>query len=182
MRFSGIPIHGAWIIDPAPSTDSRGYFARAWCIDELAAHGIEFAPVQANMVYSQRAGTLRGMHYQVAPHLEAKLVRCTRGAVFDVLVDLRAGSHTFGTWCSAELTAENGRMLYVPPGCAHACQSLEDGSEIYYLASARYAADCVRGLRFDDPTVGVRWPLPPTSLSEQDKAWPMLAGEEATAV
>jgi dTDP-4-dehydrorhamnose 3,5-epimerase len=182
MRFSRTPIHGAWIIDPVPHSDNRGYFARAWCIDELAAHGVDFAPVQANMVYSHRAGTLRGMHYQVAPHPEAKLVRCTRGSVFDALVDVRAGSETFGRWCGTELTAENGRMLYVPPGCAHACQSLEDDSEIYYLTSARYAADCVRGLRFDDPTIAVNWPLPPTNLSEQDQNWPVLAREEAAAV
>jgi dTDP-4-dehydrorhamnose 3,5-epimerase len=137
--------------------------------------------VQANVVYSHRAGTLRGMHYQVAPHLEGKLVRCTRGSIYDVVVDLRDGSDTYGQWYGTELTAENGRMLYVPPGCAHACQSLEDASEIYYLASAKYAPDCARGLRFDDPTVGVRWPMPPTSLSEQDRNWPILEREaEAT--
>ena len=182
MLFRRTRIHGAWIIDPGRRADTRGYFARAWCVDEFATHGVDFAPVQANMVYSQRAGTLRGIHYQVAPHLEAKLVRCTRGSVFDVLVDLRAGSDTFGMWCGTELTAANGRMLYVPPGCGHACQSLEDGSEIYYLASARYAADCVRGLRFDDPTVAVSWPLPPTNLSEQDQNWPGLACQEAACL
>jgi dTDP-4-dehydrorhamnose 3,5-epimerase len=182
VRFRRTPIDGAWIIDPEPRSDSRGYFARAWCVDELAARGIEFVPVQANMVFSHDAGTLRGMHYQVAPHREAKLVRCTRGSVFDVVVDLREGSETFGSWWGTELTAENGRMVYVPPECAHACQSLTDRSEIYYLASARYAAECVRGLRFDDPTVGVQWPLPPTNLSEQDRRWPLLGREEAIAL
>jgi dTDP-4-dehydrorhamnose 3,5-epimerase len=127
------------------------------------------------MAYSRRAGTLRGMHYQVAPRLEAKLVRCTRGSVYEVLVDLRSGSETFGMWYGTELTAGNGRMLYVPPACAHASQALEDSSEIYYLASERFAAECARGLRFDDPAVGVQWPLPPTNLSEQDRSWPSLA-------
>jgi dTDP-4-dehydrorhamnose 3,5-epimerase len=134
------------------------------------------------MAYSRRAGTLRGMHYQVAPHLEAKLVRCTRGSVFEVLVDLRSGSETYGRWYGIEVTAENGRMLYVPPGCAHASQTLEDDSEIYYLASAKYAPESARGLRFDDPSVAVRWPVPPTNLSDQDRSWPYLAREVEVAV
>jgi len=147
---------------------------RAWCIEEFAAHGVTFVPVQSNMGHSERAGTLRGLHYQVAPHEEAKLVRCTRGGVFDVMVDLRPGSRTFGRWFGVELSADNGRMLYVPPMCAHGYQTIEDDSEIYYLASAIYAPDAVRGLRFDDPTVGIEWPLPPRAVSEQDMRWPFL--------
>lgn len=178
MRFTECAVPGAWSIDPTPHADERGRFMRAWCAEEFAAHGIEFVPVQANMGASRHAGTLRGLHYQVSPHLEAKLVRCTRGRVFDVLVDLRPGSPTFGRWCGAELTAENGRMLYVPPLCAHGYQTLEDESEIYYLTSALYAPDAVRGLRFDDPTVAIRWPLPPVALSDQDSRWPHLEHEE----
>ena len=178
MRFIECAVPGAWTIDPTPHADERGRFMRAWCADEFAAHGIEFVPVQANMGASRRAGTLRGLHYQVQPHPEAKLVRCTRGGVFDVLVDLRPGSATFSRWCGVELTAENGRMLYVPPLCAHGYQTLEDESEIYYLTSAFYAPDAVRGLRYDDPTVAIRWPLPPVALSDQDSRWPHLEHEE----
>lgn len=177
MHFSECPVPGAWIIDPAPHTDDRGRFLRAWCADEFAAHGIAFAPVQANMGSSRRAGTLRGLHYQVSPRLEAKLVRCTRGAVFDVLVDLRRGSRTFGRWYGTDLTADNGRMLFVPPLCAHGYQTLEDGAEIYYLTSAAYAPDAVRGLRYDDPMVAIRWPLPAFAVSERDSHWPLLEPE-----
>lgn len=178
MRFIECGVSGAWSIEPTAHADDRGRFMRAWCADEFAAHGINFVPVQANMGSSLRAGTLRGLHYQVMPHQEAKLVRCTRGAVFDVLVDLRPGSPTFGRWCGTELTAENGRMLYVPPLCGHGYQTLEDGSEIYYLTSARYAPNAVRGLRFDDPTVAIRWPLPPSAISDQDSLWPYLEPQE----
>lgn len=150
---------------------------RVWCADEFKAHGIDFAPAQANMAYSVHAGTLRGMHYQVAPHVEAKLVRCTRGKVFDLLVDLRPGSPTFGRWFGTDLTPENGRMLYVPPMCAHASQSLVDETEIHYMASVPFAPGSARGLRFDDPTVAVRWPLPPTAMSAQDLGWPHLHAE-----
>jgi dTDP-4-dehydrorhamnose 3,5-epimerase len=174
MRFTECAIPGAWVIDPTPHADDRGRFMRAWCADEFLAHGITFVPVQANLVFSKRAGTLRGMHYQVAPHLEAKLVRCTRGGVFDVLVDLRPGSATFGRWYGTDLTAENGRMLYVPPMCAHASQALADDTEIHYMASAAFAPDAARGLRYDDSTVAVRWPLTPAHLSGQDRGWPHL--------
>jgi dTDP-4-dehydrorhamnose 3,5-epimerase len=174
VRFTEAPIAGAWTVDPAPHADERGRFFRAWCADEFAAQGIQFTPVQANLGSSRRAGTLRGMHYQVAPHEEAKLVRCTHGAVFDTLVDLRPGSETYGRWFGVELSAENGRMLYVPPLCAHGYQTLTDGAEIYYLTSAVYAPQAVRGLRYDDPTVAIRWPLPPVAVSEQDQGWPFL--------
>jgi dTDP-4-dehydrorhamnose 3,5-epimerase len=174
MRFTEAPIAGVWTIEPAPHTDERGWFARAWCAREFAAQGITFVPVQANAGFSRQAGTVRGMHYQVAPHLEAKLMRCTRGAVFDVVVDLRPDSGTFGRWFGTELTAAGGRMLYVPEHCAHGYQTLEDGSEIYYLTSAFHAADAVRGVRFDDPAVAIRWPLPPVAVSVQDRQWPNL--------
>jgi len=181
MRFSACPIPGAWVIDPAPHADARGRFMRAWCIEEFAAHDIDFVPLQANMGLSERTGTVRGLHYQVAPHLEAKLVRCTRGAVFDVMVDLRPGSATHGRWFGVKLTADNARMLFVPPMCAHGYLTLEDGTEIYYLTSAIYAPDAVRGLRFDDPAVGIDWPLAPREMSEQDARWPPLAGRQDRA-
>jgi dTDP-4-dehydrorhamnose 3,5-epimerase len=141
----------------------------------LRDHGIDFTPVQANVVYSARAGTVRGMHYQVEPHFEAKLVRCTRGAMFDVVVDLRRDSPSFRRWHGVDLSADNGRMLFIPPGCAHACQALEDGSELYYLTSARYAPDFARGVRHDDPAIGVEWPLPIAHLSPQDRSWSLLS-------
>jgi dTDP-4-dehydrorhamnose 3,5-epimerase len=178
VRFTPCAIAGAWTVDPTPHVDERGRFMRAWCADEFAAQGIEFVPVQANMGRSAQAGTVRGLHYQVAPHEEAKLMRCTRGAVFDVLVDLRPDSTTYGRWYGTELSAENGRMLYVPPLCAHGYQTLEDGAEIYYLTSTVYAPAAVRGLRFDDPTVAIHWPLSPVAVSDQDRRWPYLAPEE----
>ena len=176
MRFLETEIPGAWIIDPMIHRDDRGRFMRAWCIEEMSAHGIEFVPLQANMGRSDQAGTVRGLHFQVAPSEEAKLVRCTSGAAFDVLVDLRAGSATFGRWFGTELTSDNGRMLYVPPMCAHGYQTLTNDAEIYYLTSAVYAPVSVRGLRYDDPTVGIRWPLAVEALSEQDERWPFLDG------
>lgn len=174
MLFTESPIGGAWTIDPTPHVDARGRFMRAWCANEFRDHGIDFTPVQANMGLSTLAGTLRGLHFQVPPAPEAKLMRCTSGAVFDVLVDLRPGSSTFGQWFGAELTAENGRMLYIPPFCAHGYQTLRDNSEIYYMASAFFAPQSAKGLRFDDPSIGIRWPLPPVAVSEQDGRWPFL--------
>lgn len=179
MRFVDLAIAGAWTIDPEPHTDERGRFMRAWCVREFRDHGIDFVPVQSNMGYSRRKGTLRGLHYQVAPAIEAKLVRCTRGSVFDVLVDLRGGSPTFGQWFGTELSAANGRMLYVPPLCAHGYQTLDDDTEILYMASACFAPEASRGLRYDDPTVAIRWPLQPTALSDQDQRWPHLEPQPA---
>jgi dTDP-4-dehydrorhamnose 3,5-epimerase len=175
MRFNQLPIAGAWLIEPTPHLDDRGRFMRAWCTEEFAAHGIAFVPLQANMGENRRAGTVRGMHYQVEPDLEAKLVRCTRGAVFDVLVDVVPGSPTYGQWYGTTLSAENGNMLFVPPRCAHGYQTLVDDAEIYYMASAIYAPKSVRGLRYDDPVVGIEWPLPPQALSAQDMSWPTFS-------
>ncbi len=174
MHFRYTEIPGAMVIDPTPHGDHRGRFMRAWCCNEMSDQGIDFVPLQANMGRSSQAGTVRGLHYQVGPSTEAKLVRCTSGSVFDVLVDLRRGSTTFGQWTAAELSADNGRMLYVPPMCAHGYQTLTDDAEIYYLTSAVYAPSSVRGLRFDDPAVGIAWPLLVSSISDQDAAWPLL--------
>ncbi len=181
MQFTRTRLEGVWIIDPSPHNDDRGRFMRAWCMRELEQHGIRFSPVQANMQFNPRRGTLRGLHLQIAPAVEAKLVRCTRGAVFDVAVDLRPESSSFGEWCSVELTAENGRMLYVTEGCAHGFQSLEDDTEVMYLTSAFYAPEACRGARFDDPAFGVQWPMPVTAISDQDRSWPLLQGQGPSA-
>lgn len=147
---------------------------RAWCTREFSEQGIQFLPVQANMGLSAKKGTVRGMHLQVAPAEEAKLVRCTRGSMFDVALDLRAASPTYGRWHGAELTAQNGRMLYVPEGCAHGYQTLEDDTEMHYMTSAFYAPGAARGVRFDDPAFGIHWPLEATVVSDQDRTWPMV--------
>ena len=178
MKFLKTGIEGVWVIEPEFHRDERGSFFRAWCLREFAEHGIDFVPVQANMGFNVQKGIVRGMHYQVEPALEAKLVRCTRGAIFDVALDLRRHSSTYGRWFGTELTAENGRMLFVPEGCAHGYESLEDGTEMHYMTSQTYAPNAARGARFDDPAFGIKWPLIPSLVSAQDRNWP-LAGESS---
>lgn len=173
MRFMETGIAGAWVIDPSSHQDDRGRFLRAWCAKEFAEHGVDFVPVQANMAFSVVKGIIRGMHRQAAPAIEAKLVRCTRGAIYDVVLDLRPGSATCGQWYGAELSAENSRMLYVPENCAHGCQSLRDATEMHYMASEFYTPSAVQGARFDDPAFAIRWPLVPTMVSDQDRSWPL---------
>ncbi len=173
MHFKETNISGAKVIDPSPHEDNRGRFMRAWCIREFADHAIDFVPVQANLGYSFRKGTIRGMHFQEAPALEAKLVRCTRGSIFDVVLDLRPESQSYGKWYGTELSAENGRMLYVPEQCAHGYQTLEDETEMYYMASQIYTATAARGVRYDDPVFNILWPLTATVISEQDRNWPL---------
>jgi dTDP-4-dehydrorhamnose 3,5-epimerase len=172
MRFLETKIPGAWVIEPSPHQDDRGRFMRAWCSREFEAQNIHFVPVQANLGSSKKAGTIRGMHYQTTPALEAKLVRCTKGSAFDVLIDLRKGSKTYGAWFGVELSVDNGRMLYVPEHCAHGYQSLEDDSDVYYMTSQFYSPAAVRGVKFDDPAFGIDWPLAATSVSDQDRNWP----------
>jgi dTDP-4-dehydrorhamnose 3,5-epimerase len=174
VKFIEIDIAAARVIDPSPHQDDRGRFMRAWCSREFAEHGINFVPVQANMGFSVRKGTVRGIHYQTEPTLEAKLVRCTRGAMFDVVLDLRTASPSYGKWYGIELSAENGRMLYLPEGCAHGYQTLEDDTEMHYMASGVYTPSAARGVRFDDPAFGIGWPLPVTVISEQDRTWPLV--------
>ena len=173
MHFIETPIPGTWVIEPAPHQDERGRFLRAWCAREFSDREVHFAPVQANMGFSVAKGTLRGMHFQQAPALEAKLIRCTRGAIFDVVLDLRPGSSSYGEWYGVALTPENGRMLYVPEHCAHGYQTLENNTEMYYMTSQYYTASAARGVRFDDPAFGIQWPLVPTIISEQDRNWPL---------
>jgi dTDP-4-dehydrorhamnose 3,5-epimerase len=174
MRFTKTHIANAWVIDPEPHEDDRGRFMRAWCTREFSEHGLAFLPVQANMGFSIHKGTVRGMHFQEAPALEAKLMRCTRGVIFDVVLDVRPESPTYGQWYGVELSADNGRMLYVPEHCAHGYQTIEDHTEIYYMASEAFSANSARGMRFDDPAFGIQWPLPVTLISEQDRNWPLV--------
>jgi len=174
MRFTKTDPIGACVIDPSPHEDDRGRFMRAWCAREFAEHGLDFVPVQANMGFSVQKGTVRGMHFQAAPALEAKLVRCTRGAIFDVALDLRPASPSYRKWFGIELSAENGRMLYVPEQCAHGYQTLEERTEMYYMTSAYYTPSAVRGVRFDDPAFSIEWPLAATIVSEQDRNWPLV--------
>jgi len=172
-------IEGARVIDPSPHHDDRGRFLRAWCAREFAEHAVNFLPVQANLGFSKTRGTVRGMHFQEAPATEAKLVRCTRGAIFDVVVDLRPGSLSYGKWYGVELSAENCRMLYVPENCAHGYQTLEDCTEMYYMTSGFYTPNAARGVRFDDPGFGIRWPLDATVISEQDRSWPLFERQKS---
>jgi len=173
MIFSASEIGGVFVLDPERREDARGYFARAWCAEEFAAHGITTTIAQINVGYSKARGTLRGIHYQTAPHEECKVVRCTRGRVLDVAVDLRAGSPTRNRWHAAELTEENGRVLVVPEGCGHAYLTLEPDSEIEYLTSCAYVPSAATGARFDDPAFGIAWPSAPAVISDQDRNWPL---------
>jgi len=164
---------GAYTIDLEPIEDERGFFARQWCERELADAGLTTSVSQASVAYNRLAGTLRGMHWQVAPHAEVKLVRCVRGAVHDVIVDLRPDSDTFAEWIAVELTEDNRRTLYVPEGFAHGYLTLADGSEVWYQMSAPYAPDAARGFRYDDARFGIAWPAAgELVVSDRDLAWP----------
>jgi dTDP-4-dehydrorhamnose 3,5-epimerase len=180
MHFTETNLVGAWVIDPDPHKDDRGRFMRAWCAREFSAHGLNFVPVQANMGFSIVPGTVRGMHFQKAPALEAKLVRCTRGAIYDVVLDLRPESPTYRDWYGVELSAENGRMLYVPEQCAHGYQTLEKNTEMYYMTSGFYTPNLTCGVRFDDPMFGIQWPSAVAAVSEQDRNWPLVKRQEGS--
>ena len=172
MIFTELPLPGSFVVDIQPMTDERGFFARGWCRKEFEAHGLALDFVQRNIGFSPRKGTLRGMHYQVAPHAEGKLVRCTRGAVCDVIVDLREGSRTFKKWHAVELSADNHRMIYIPEGFAHGYLTVMDESEIYYDTTCFFAPESARGVRFDDPAFGIDWPGSPSLLSDKDRSYP----------
>lgn len=172
MVFTETPLAGAWIVDPEPLRDVRGFFARTFDADAFAGRGLRAEFPQCSVSFNARAGTLRGMHYQAAPHTEAKLVRCTAGAVYDVIVDLREGSPTRGRWAGLELTAENRRALYVPEGFAHGFQTLEDGSEVFYQISAPFVAGAACGVRWDDPAFGIVWPPAAARvMSDRDRGY-----------
>lgn len=168
MKFVATELAGAYLIELERLEDERGFFARTFCRDEFAAHGLRSSFVQCNVSFNARKGTVRGMHFQEKPHEEAKLVRCTRGAIYDVIVDIRKGSPTYKLWTAVELTADNGRMLYVPEGLAHGFQTLEDNSEVFYQMSEMHHPESARGLRWNDPAFAIRWPLASPILSERD--------------
>jgi dTDP-4-dehydrorhamnose 3,5-epimerase len=174
--FTPTPLEGAFVLDLERRADERGWFARTFAVEELAAHGLETRVVHMNASFNDRAGTLRGMHYQAPPHAECKIVRCTRGAAFDVIVDLRPRSATYRQWFGVELTADSGRALYVPEGFAHGFQTLADGTELLYLMSHHYVPEAARGVRWDDPAFGIDWPdAEARVMSERDAGYPDFA-------
>lgn len=172
MIFSETKLRGAYVIELDRKSDNRGFFARAWCKKEFRAQNLTTEFVQSNVSWNKSKGTLRGMHRQVAPHEECKLVRCTRGAIYDVILDLRRDSETFGKWLGFELTEENHRSLLVPGGFAHGYQTLEDNSEVEYLVSQFYAPGSEKGVRYNDSAFGIKWPMTVTFISEKDRGWP----------
>lgn len=174
MRFEPTPLAGAYLIHLEPRADARGLFARAFCAQEFAAQGLETLFVQANISTNSHAGTVRGMHFQREPSAEVKLVRCIKGAVYDVIVDMREGSPSYRRWFGAELSEDNGVAMYVPKGFAHGYQALSDGAAVFYLVSAFYAPQAEGGLRHDDPTLAIAWPRAATDISPKDAAWPLI--------
>ncbi|PYP94328.1 MAG: dTDP-4-dehydrorhamnose 3,5-epimerase [Gemmatimonadetes bacterium] len=178
MIFTETVLSGAYVIDLEPQADERGFFARIWCAREFAARGLESRLVQSSVSVNTRRGTLRGIHYQAPPHAEVKLVRCTRGAVFDVIIDLRPDSATYLRPFGIELTAENRLALYIPKGFAHGFQTVVDDTEVFYHMSEVYVAAAGRGLRWNDPTFGVPWPIVPPILLARDATYPDFARDE----
>ncbi|MEZ5658977.1 MAG: dTDP-4-dehydrorhamnose 3,5-epimerase [Burkholderiaceae bacterium] len=175
MKFTPTKLQGAFIIDIEAFEDERGGFARSFCQKEFEAHGLKPTVAQCNLSYNHKAGTLRGMHYQVAPACETKLIRCTRGAIYDVIIDMRPDSPTYKQHIGVELTADNHRALYVPEMFAHGYQALTDGAEVVYQVGEFYTPGYERGLRHDDPEFGIQWPVPVTVISGKDAAWPLFA-------
>lgn len=175
MLFTKTDLDGVWLIEARPATDERGSFARTFCTDEMERHALETRFVQHSLSRSTRKHTLRGLHFQHAPHREVKLVSCLKGAIWDVAVDLRPQSPAFGRWTAAELTAENMRQLYIPEGFAHGFLSLTDDVTVGYLISARYDPATAAGIRYDDPAIAIEWPATPAVMSEKDRHWPLLS-------
>ncbi len=179
MHFKSTQLSGVFIVEPQRCEDDRGFFARAWCVREFAERSLNARLVQCNISFNKRAGTLRGLHLQVAPHAEAKLVRCTQGALYDVVVDLRPDSLTFRQWLAVELTGQNHRMLYIPEGLAHGYQTLTDDTEVFYQMSDFYCEECARGVRWNDPAFGIVWPpVAEPLLSDKDRSYPDFRLEE----
>jgi dTDP-4-dehydrorhamnose 3,5-epimerase len=172
MIFTEAKLPGAYIVDLAPHYDERGFFSRSWCQREFQEHGLNPNLVQCNISFNKARGTLRGMHLQLAPFGEAKLVRCTRGKILDVIIDLRSASPTYLQWLGVELSAENHRALFVPEGFAHGFQTLEDDSEIFYQMSEFFSPECSRGVRWNDSTFAIYWPLPVSVISDKDASLP----------
>lgn len=174
LRPTSLP--GLLVLDPEPKADERGWFARTWCRREFEERGIGFAPVQCSASFNARRGTLRGLHYQAPPHAEAKIVRCTRGRVFDVAVDLRPDSPCFRRWHAEELAADTARALFIPAGFAHGFLTLEDASEVFYMIDTPYRPASARGVRWNDPAFGIPWPGTPAVICERDRNWTDFEG------
>jgi dTDP-4-dehydrorhamnose 3,5-epimerase len=175
MIFLETPLAGAFVIDIEPHEDERGFFARTFCQEEFEALGLDATVVQSSVSFNRQRGTLRGMHYQTPPHEETKVVRCTAGAIYDVIIDLRPLSPTFVQWHGVTLSAENRTMFYIPAGFAHGFLTLEDNTEVLYQMSEFYYPDSARGVRWDDPAFGIEWPAEPTAISDRDKIYPDFA-------
>lgn len=178
MIFSETELKGAFIVDPERHADHRGFFARTFCEEEFRRHGLISRFVQCNVSFNSKKGTLRGMHFQIAPKEEGKLVRCTSGAIYDAIVDLRPDSPTFLNWVGAELTKENRRALYIPPGFAHGFQTLSNDAEVFYQMTEFFEPRLARGVRWNDPAFGIQWPLQDPILSEKDSLYPDFQPEE----
>lgn len=175
MKFEETILPGAFVILPEPQEDGRGFFARTFCREEFSARGIDFSVVQCSISFNRAKGTMRGLHYQTRPHEESKIVRCTKGSIFDVIVDLRPESPAFKKWIGVELSAQNRASLFVPKGFAHGFQTLLDDSEVHYQMSESYVPSCAAGVSWDDPALAIRWPLPVTAVSDRDKVFGRLA-------
>ena len=175
MKYTPTGIDGVTVVDIEPHNDERGFFARSFCADEFAKRGLDPAVAQVNFAYNHARGTLRGLHRLAPPYAEAKLVRCTRGAIFSVAVDMRPESETCGQHVTVELTAENRRAMFLPPHVAHGFQTLADDTEVMYQVSGPYEAKGEQGFRWDDPDFGISWPLPITVISDKDAGWPLIA-------
>lgn len=176
MQFHKTTLYDVRLIHLELARDSRGFFARTFCVDEFTAQGLETNFVQHSISFSTRKGTLRGMHYQREPHSEVKVVRCLKGAVWDVVIDIRLDSPSYRRWEGFELSSANGHQLYIPKGFAHGFQTLSDDVEVSYLISQSYAPEAARGIRYDDPAFSIRWPLSVTEISEKDLSWPNFIG------
>lgn len=174
MIFTETKIRGLFIIDLEPFEDERGFLARSWSKQEFAAQGIDDTMVECNVSFNKRAGILRGLHYQCSPHEQAKLVRCTRGGIYDVAVDLRTASPTLYQWVAVELTEDNHRSFFIPAGCAHGYQTLTEESEVFYQMSDHYHPECSRGVRWNDPAFGIHWPLSDPIMIERDRTYPLI--------
>ena len=173
MIFTETKLKGAFVIDLERREDSRGFFARAFCQHEFTDHGLKPIIAQANLAHNRQKGTIRGMHFQYPPAAETKLVRCTRGMIFDVVIDLRPSSPTYCQWEAVDLSADNYRALYIPEYCAHGFQTLEDGCEVFYQMYEFYAPEYASGVRWDDPAFGISWPVPEPIISERDRSYPL---------
>jgi dTDP-4-dehydrorhamnose 3,5-epimerase len=177
LRFTQLDLAGAYLIDVEPHSDDRGFFARTFCTREFLDHGLDATIAQCSSSFNIRRGTLRGMHYQATPHEETKVVRCTSGRIFDVIVDLRPDSTTYANWHGVELSSDNHRMLYIPAGFAHGFQTLEDNSEVFYQISVDYVPSASRGIRWNDPSLAIEWPIiEGITISERDSALPGIHG------